>query len=76
MFQQHQLSSVSGPMGLTRLSERLLRLAGQPVSNNIAGNDLILNGTVTAVPEPSTLTMIGLGMVGTLAFARRRFSRS
>lgn len=44
--------------------------------NNIAGNDLILNGTVTAVPEPSTLSMIGLGLFGMLAFARRRFSRS
>lgn len=51
-------------------------IGGTTRINNIAGNDLILNGTVTAVPEPSTLTMIGLGMVGMLAFARRRFSRS
>ena len=43
---------------------------------NIAGNDLILNGTVTAIPEPSTLCLIGFGLAGMLAFSRRRFSRS
>jgi PEP-CTERM motif-containing protein len=51
-------------------------IGGTTRINNIAGNDLILNGTVTAVPEPSTLSMIGLGLFGMLAFARRRFSRS
>jgi hypothetical protein len=43
---------------------------------NVTGSDLILNGTITAIPEPSTLSLIGLGLVGMLAFARRRFSRS
>jgi hypothetical protein len=39
-------------------------IGGTTRINNIAGNDLILNGTVTAVPEPSTLSMIGLGLFG------------
>jgi hypothetical protein len=42
---------------------------------NIAGPDLILGGTIT-VPEPSTIALIGFGLVGMLAFGRRRFSRS
>lgn len=43
---------------------------------NITGNDLTLNGSVIVIPEPSTLTLVGFGIVGMLAFARRRFSRS
>ena len=40
---------------------------------NISGNDLVLNGTVTQIiPEPSTIGLIGLGLVGLVAFARRR----
>lgn len=42
---------------------------------NITGNDLVLNGSVTAVPEPSTISLIGLGVLGVLAFARRRSAR-
>ena len=41
---------------------------------NLTGNDLVLDGTV--VPEPSTIALIGFGLVSMLAFGRRRFSRS
>ena len=44
--------------------------------NNVAGDDLVLNGTVTAVPEPSTLSLIAVGLFGMMVFARRRFSRN
>lgn len=37
---------------------------------NIAGNDLILNGSV--VPEPGSLAFMGLGALGFWAFSRRR----
>lgn len=44
---------------------------------NLAGNDLVFNGTVTTVvPEPTTLSLIGFGIFGMVAFSRRRFSRS
>jgi hypothetical protein len=42
---------------------------------NITGNDLVLNGSVTLIPEPSTISLIGLGLLGALAFARRRSVR-
>jgi hypothetical protein len=38
---------------------------------NIAGNDLVLNGSVALIPEPSTYALIGLGLAA-LFFLRRR----
>jgi hypothetical protein len=60
-------TSVNGGTAVVGGSGRIL---------NGSGNDLVLNGTVEAVPEPSTLSLIGFGILGMLAFARRRFSRS
>jgi hypothetical protein len=59
--------SASGAIGASSGSGRI---------NNIAGSDLVLDGTTSAVPEPSTLSLIGFGILGMLAFSRRRFSRS
>lgn len=42
---------------------------------NIVGDDLILNGSVALIPEPSALTLIGIGLLGMWVFARRRFAR-
>lgn len=50
-----------------------VRIAQDQANNS---PELILDGTVTAIPEPSTLSLIGFGILGMLAFSRRRFSRS
>ena len=42
---------------------------------NFSGNDLVLNGTAAAIPEPATVGLIGLGLAGVVAFARRRSSK-
>lgn len=39
---------------------------------NLSGNDLIVQGTIAAIPEPGTMTMLGLGLLG---LALRRFRR-
>lgn len=47
--------------------------AGTERIDAISGDDLIVNGTITQViPEPSTICLIGLGLLGLVAFARRR----
>jgi hypothetical protein len=38
---------------------------------NVSGNDLVLNGSVAAIPEPSTYALIALGL-GALYFLRRK----
>jgi len=51
-------------------------VAGNATSNgtgriaNVSDGDLVLNYSV--IPEPSTITLIGLGLVGLLGFVRRR----
>lgn len=39
-----------------------------------SGNDLVLNGTVSVIPEPGTLALLGAGIVLLFNF-RRRFAR-
>jgi hypothetical protein len=43
---------------------------GYPASLAISGNDLVL----TVVPEPSTLALLGIGVVGVLRYGWRRQS--
>lgn len=39
---------------------------------NVAGNDLILNGSVTVIPEPGVFVLMAIGGLAILRFARRR----
>lgn len=39
------------------------------------GNDIVFSGTVSLIPEPGTIGLLGMGLLGLFA-ARRRFSRT
>lgn len=41
------------------------------IGNNSGGNDLVLNGSVAAVPEPATYLFIGIGAIGLGVIYRR-----
>jgi hypothetical protein len=42
------------------------------LGNNAGFDNLVINGDVTAVPEPSALAMLALGIMG---LASRRFKK-
>lgn len=56
--------------GATSITGGIAAAAGSVRVANIAGNDLILNGTI--VPEPGSLALMGLGALGVWMFRRRR----
>lgn len=53
-------------------NQATLRLTNSGNNSITSGYDLLVNGTFAPVPEPSTIALIGFGMLGMLAFARRR----
>jgi hypothetical protein len=48
--------------------------SGATYIRNLTGNDLVISGTVTAVPEPSTYAAIlgGVALVGVMVTRRRK----
>lgn len=42
---------------------------------NIAGNDLMLNGSTEIIPKPSKAVLVVMGLLGAYRFSRRRFNR-
>lgn len=67
-------------VSLTDTSDVEIRLYGWGASGTtgttgirtLSGNDLIVQGTIAAIPEPGTMALLGLGL---LATALRRFRR-
>ncbi len=59
------LGAVSSHSASVRLN--FSNLSGQPIIDNLA-----INGTLTAVPEPGTMLLIGSGLAGLQIFGRRR----
>jgi hypothetical protein len=58
--------------GATSVNGGVSSGTGSARIGNIAGNDIVLNGTITVVPEPASLGLMGLGALGLWAFGRRR----
>jgi hypothetical protein len=61
--------------GTTSINGGTSAVGGTTRIANISGNDLVLNGSVSAIPEPSTYALIALGL-GSLLYLRSRISKS
>jgi hypothetical protein len=58
--------------GSTSISGGTSATGGGVRVTNITGNDLVLNGSVTAVPEPSTIAFMGFSALGLCFYLWRR----
>jgi hypothetical protein len=68
-----QFDFYAGPQPLAQIDELLITVGpGQSTSINI---DNILFADAVAVPEPGTLAMLGIGLVGLVAVRRRRWTK-
>ncbi len=80
------LSGITSLQNIAAGTDVTFRLLGASAGSSgtfafgrLAGNDLSLDGTFTAVPEPGTMTLCGLGaagMFGGRAWRRRRSEKS
>ncbi|MDD4737530.1 MAG: PEP-CTERM sorting domain-containing protein [Kiritimatiellae bacterium] len=70
--------SAAGYQGLSTVSFRIYGWNSSGTASagirNMTGNDLIINGTMAAIPEPATLGFMGIGLTA-LFLARRRMKK-
>jgi len=68
-----QIFTVTGGTGLfTGTSGSFTGIGARIEANGMANIHLNFNGTVTTVPEPATLLLLGTGLMGVMAKARQR----
>lgn len=70
-----QADTLSGQTGLSSVTFRFYGWGNTATAGSAgfegSGFDLQFNGTVTTIPEPTTIALIGLGLGGMLAIRRR-----
>lgn len=62
--------------GSTSITNGTSATTGSVRVGNITGDDLVLNGSVAAIPEPSSLAFIGLAGMGLAGYVLRRRHRA